>query len=63
MNAEQLAWAMKHPWYRESRNVAAYRDGVWWEVTVFDSERGCDVQFDSFKALQAWSLSSATRSA
>lgn len=56
MTTEQLGWAMEHPWYRDSRNVAAYRGGVWWEVTVFDAERESDVQFDSFKALQAWAV-------
>lgn len=63
MNAEQLAWAMEHPWYRESRNVRAYRGGVWWEVTAFDSERGCDVLFDSFNALKDWATKQLARSA
>jgi hypothetical protein len=56
MKELQMLWAAAQSWYRSSRNVAAYRDGEWWEVTVFDPERECEVQFDSFKALKEWSL-------
>lgn len=55
MKELQMLWAAAQDWYRSSRNVAAYRNGEWWEVTVYDAERDCEVQFDSFKALQKWS--------
>ena len=56
MKELQMLWAASQEWYRSSRNIAAYRGGEWWEVTVYDAERECEVQFDSFNALQKWSL-------
>ena len=54
MKESEMLWASQHCWYRSSRNVRAYKEGEWWEVTVYDSERDCDVQFDHFKALEKW---------
>lgn len=54
MKELEMLWASKQPWYVSSRNVRAYSEGEWWEVTVFDKERG-EILFDSFRALKYWS--------
>lgn len=49
MNDQQHQHAKLHALFVSSRNVRAYCDGVWWEVTLDDPIMG-HIQFDSYKA-------------
>lgn len=52
MTEEQAKSFEQYSWFVSSRNVAAYRDGEWFEVTVYDSEREAECQYDHYRALQ-----------